>query len=275
MREVNFGVLKLKNFKGYQDEITIDFNPNRLILLVGSNGAGKTTLAVDAICWALYGVTSEGMKGDSIVNKRAKKNTEVHIDWTIGEDQYAVSAYRKHNKFANKRILFKNGIAISGGKDTGDVSKETLDKIKDVLMPKDVFLNCLLFSKFVKKSFSRSGTAERQDIIDDVLSLSWYNRYQEVVKNKTKEYRIQIKELENNKLNLENNLRTNTELLRMEINSSDNLVMRYEENTLARNNEIERLRLEIPSLQQIVSEEDEVKALEESMRLKIHEYEKK
>jgi len=60
-----------------------------------SNGAGKSSI-VDAICWCLYGVTARGVKGDSVVNLKAKKNTSVIVALENGATTYKVERYRKH-----------------------------------------------------------------------------------------------------------------------------------------------------------------------------------
>jgi len=60
-----------------------------------SNGAGKSSI-VDAICWCLYGVTARGVKGDAVVNLKAKKNTAVIVMLENGATTYKVERYRKH-----------------------------------------------------------------------------------------------------------------------------------------------------------------------------------
>jgi DNA repair exonuclease SbcCD ATPase subunit len=60
-----------------------------------SNGAGKSSI-VDAISWALFGVTARGVKGDKVVHNTRKKGTVVILTVQHGENIYKIERYRKH-----------------------------------------------------------------------------------------------------------------------------------------------------------------------------------
>lgn len=168
MREIIFKELELKNFKCHE-ELSFSFVPNRFVTIVGNNGTGKTTI-FSALSWALYDQTIEGMSGDDVVRKRTGKNTSVILTWDDNEDHYEIQSYRKHFKHKNNRYLFKNGKDI-----TGTSQKETLDKISQLVMPKDIFFNCLLFSQFVKNHFLDLTPSGRNEILDAMLLLNKFN----------------------------------------------------------------------------------------------------
>ena len=260
MREFIFDSIRIKNFRNIQDETSLDFTPNRLVLIVGPNGAGKTTIAVDALCWVLYGATSKGLRGDSVINKRIGKNTEVHVNWRLNEDLYEVSAYRKHDVHHNKRILKKNGVKISGGEDTGDLSNETLKKISECLMPKEVFLNCLLFSKFLKESFIKMGPSAKQDIIDQVLLLNMWNERYEKAKKYIKLHENTIISQKSIIPTNESNIKSNQEIINLDKRSIITAKARFDENEQARAKEIESLITNIHNLKQQLVNYDSVKA---------------
>ena len=69
-----------------------------------SNGAGKSSI-VDAICWALYGVTARDVKGDAVVSLAAKKNCYVSISFHSGGQCYRATRYRKHSARKNALVL--------------------------------------------------------------------------------------------------------------------------------------------------------------------------
>ena len=86
-------VLALRAFGPFAGEQRLDFSKlgdRRLFLITGPTGAGKTTL-LDAICFALYGVTSgderegRGMRSD---HARPDILTEVVFDFALGEKRY-------------------------------------------------------------------------------------------------------------------------------------------------------------------------------------------
>ena len=61
--------LRFRCFGPYMEEQFIDFEAlekSGLFLICGETGAGKTTI-LDAICYALYGKSSGGLRGDMSV----------------------------------------------------------------------------------------------------------------------------------------------------------------------------------------------------------------
>ncbi|RQT26101.1 AAA family ATPase [Burkholderia contaminans] len=65
-----------------------------------SNGSGKSSIA-DALCWALFGATARGESGDSIINRKAKKNTYAAVTVQDGESIYEIRRHRKDKQFKN------------------------------------------------------------------------------------------------------------------------------------------------------------------------------
>jgi len=169
-REIIFQDLILQNFKCHE-YLTFSFVPNRFVTLTGNNGKGKTSI-FSALVWALYDECLDGTKADEVVRKRSGKDTFVSVTWSIDEDTYLVEAYRKHTKHKNKRYLYKNGNDISR-----ESNSETLALIETILMPKDIFMNCLLFSQYVKNHFADMTYSGQREIFDKMLSLLVYDEY--------------------------------------------------------------------------------------------------
>lgn len=77
--------VRFKCFGPYMEEQYIDFRElekNGIFLICGETGAGKTTI-LDAICYALYGRSSGGLRGDMSVMrcKLAGKNDETLVEF--------------------------------------------------------------------------------------------------------------------------------------------------------------------------------------------------
>ena len=77
--------VRFRCFGPYMAEQLIDFETlekNGLFLICGETGAGKTTI-LDAICYALYGRSSGGLRGDLSVMrcKLAEKNDETMVEF--------------------------------------------------------------------------------------------------------------------------------------------------------------------------------------------------
>lgn len=103
-----------------------------------SNGAGKSSIA-DAICWALYGVTARGVTADAVVNKKAKKDTEVEIRLTDGSDEYRIIRYRKHT--TNKNVTLVQQKSPVAGAVPIDLHKGTERETQEVI---DALVGCSL-----------------------------------------------------------------------------------------------------------------------------------
>lgn len=200
MKNVIFKELEIKNFKTHED-LAFSFEPNRLVTLVGDNGSGKTSI-FSAIAWALYDECLDGNKGDDVVRIRSGKNTMVRISWSIDDNEYLVEAYRKDKKHKNSRYLIQNGKNISG-----NTNKETLATIEQLLMPKDIFMNCLLFSQYIKNHFADLAYSGQREIFDKMLDLLkydiYYNKASKLKNMLEEEFSVIEKDLEINKSKME------------------------------------------------------------------------
>lgn len=134
MSQITIETLQIENFLSIK-EGTLNLENRGLLLIQGineddssanSNGAGKSSV-VDALSWALYGITARGRSGDKVVNRTAKKNCRVEVKFREGEDVYTVTRYRKHTKGKSRLHLFKGESDLTLG--TDKLTQEQLEKI--------------------------------------------------------------------------------------------------------------------------------------------------
>lgn len=99
---MKFKELKVKNFCSFADA-TLPLDARGLVLILGenldapkadSNGSGKSLL-FDALCWCLWGQTVRGIKGDSVVSRKAKKNCVVEVIFSDNGNNYRVVRHQK------------------------------------------------------------------------------------------------------------------------------------------------------------------------------------
>lgn len=100
--------LRFQCFGPYKKEMFVDFEKlekNGLFLIYGETGAGKTTI-LDAICYALYGKSSGGSRGDISVMrcKLAEPSDETFVEFTfsIGEKCYR---FERRLRFGRKNLM--------------------------------------------------------------------------------------------------------------------------------------------------------------------------
>jgi DNA repair exonuclease SbcCD ATPase subunit len=104
-----------------------------------SNGAGKSSI-VDALCWAIYGVTARGVTTDAVVNKVAKKNCCVKVEIEDGAVRYFVTRYRKDSTHKNQ-VFVEQQTAIGLTDMSKGTDKETQEVINQVMgCSLDVFM---------------------------------------------------------------------------------------------------------------------------------------
>ena len=218
MTKITFKKLILNNFKIHQ-EFEIDLNQNKLYLVVGKNGSGKTSI-IDGIFWCLYDETVKGQKGDSIVNNKAKKDCSAILQFEVDGVEYEIRNYRKHSKFKNTKILLRNGEQISTDADI----KSTNDIINNIVMTKDLFSNCMLFSQFVKEPFLSRTHSGQKEILDKMLSLEKYDEYYEKINEAMTQAKNELPILENKNVhnqNVFNIHKNNIELLTNELKEKE------------------------------------------------------
>ena len=80
-KEIRIKKVELENFFCYTDTFEYSFEDG-LTLISGPNGKGKTTL-FESVPYTFYGVTSKGIEGDDVINKKVKKNCRTCVYFDI------------------------------------------------------------------------------------------------------------------------------------------------------------------------------------------------
>ncbi|MFV8944239.1 AAA family ATPase [Moellerella wisconsensis] len=133
-------------------EAKVELNDRGLILIQGkntddtsadSNGSGKSTL-MNALCWAIYGETANGMKSDDVLSTGFEKNCRVMV---IVEDEdgkrYSIMRHRAH--VANKNRLMISNEDGDLTKGTDRLTQEFIEKL--IGASKEVFLASIYASQ--------------------------------------------------------------------------------------------------------------------------------
>ncbi len=264
MRKIKFGKQYMKNFKCHE-EMEFSYSPERFVTIVGNNGAGKSSI-FSGLIWACYNDTMEGLTGDNIVRKKSGKNTLVQVEWSDGENNYEVHSYRKDSKYGNKRFLLRNGIDISeeGGTDT-------LKKIETLLMPKDVFLNCLLFSQYIKRHFMDMTHSGQKELLDSMLLLDRFDHYYEGATRIYKNLDVAVSDIEKEITKVSTIIEQSKNDIEVRKSELSAYIQSHENKTSNINNEIEELTKEVRSInvteEMIEAKQDEVNEVDNKYTL--------
>ncbi|OTZ58475.1 hypothetical protein [Bacillus thuringiensis] len=202
--------LIVKNFLAI-NEAEIPLENQGLILIEGenksddkfeSNGAGKSSLVSEPIRWVLYNKISKGGGSDDVVNDKVGKDTEVTLIGRDGDDRYEISRYRKHSKYANKVLVYRNGVNITEKSNAGtDALIEQIVGVSHL-----TFINSILFAQGEGiGSFASLTDSKKKEILDSVLKLDVYSTAQQIAKDAVSatEKKIDDKKKEKEKLQWE------------------------------------------------------------------------
>ncbi len=182
---ITFRTLSLRNFLSYGNVPTvIQLAGAGTTLILGenlddtsagirSNGVGKTVL-VNAICYAAYDKTISPVSKDGLVNNINKKNLEVTLAFTKGNNAYFIKRVRKSKSGAagNYVQLFENGKDISPA-GAGNTNK----KIEEIIgIPYELFVRIVTFSAthtpFLDLPVRSHYAANQTSIIESLFNLT-------------------------------------------------------------------------------------------------------
>lgn len=183
--------LTISAFGPYAGTEVLDFTKlgeNTLFLICGPTGAGKSTI-LDAMCYALYGKTSGGMRsGTNLRSDYAgpDRMTEVTFDFAIGEKNYR--AYRcpeqmrqkKRSKDPTALALQKMESALYELDDEGNekrliTAKDTEKKASELLgVEVDQFRQIILLPQGDFRRLLLADSQERQRIMERLFHTDIY-----------------------------------------------------------------------------------------------------
>lgn len=159
-----------ENFLSYE-RLEYNYESKGLTLIEGhdedhdiSTGAGKSSF-LDVVCYGLFGETSKSLKSDEVVNRKAGKGTEVHVQLKGPNGYVVVSRYRKHHTFGND-VFYTIDDEAHRGKD----NRETQSEIEELIgIDFDMFLRSSYFTQFGSiDRFLSAPDSEKKRIIAQI-----------------------------------------------------------------------------------------------------------
>jgi DNA repair exonuclease SbcCD ATPase subunit len=202
-----FHKIRYKNFLSTGNQFTeIDFQKNHTNLIIGTNGAGKSTV-LDALTFVLFNKPFRKINKPQLINTVNEKDCLVEIEFSINSKEYLVRRGIKPNIFD----IEVNGVLLH---------KEADDRANQKILEENILkVNYRSFSQIVILGsstfvpFMQLTTAHRREVIEDLLDIRIFSAMNNLIKDRIREKKDQIKSLELKKENLKDKMKMQQEFI--------------------------------------------------------------
>ena len=227
-----FEKIRWKNFLSTGNHFTeIDIQRNNTNLIIGTNGAGKSTV-LDALTFGLFNKPFRKIKKSQLINTTNEKDCLVEVEFSINGRHYIVRRGIKPNIFE----IVVNGTAMHREADDRAMQKILEENILKVNYKSFTQIVILGSSNFVP--FMQLSCPNRRDVIEDLLDIRIFSAMNNILKDRMRIKRDQIKNLETNKNNTK-------EKLSMQENFIKELEEQGKNNIEEKNSKIKVLTIEV------------------------------
>ena len=187
---IEFKTIRYKNFLSSGNYFTtISLNKDRDTLIVGANGAGKSTV-LDALTFSLFGKPFRKINKGQLVNSVNEKDTKVEIEFNINKTEYRVLRGIKPNIFE----IYKNGQKLNEDSSANDQQKSLETQILKLNYKSFTQIVILGSASFVP--FMQLSAPHRREVIEDLLDIRVFSSMSDILKEKIKASRDNLKVLE-------------------------------------------------------------------------------
>jgi DNA repair exonuclease SbcCD ATPase subunit len=198
---ITFQKIKWKNFLSTGNTFTeVNFQEHHTNLIIGTNGAGKSTI-LDALTFVLFNKPFRKINKPQLVNTVNEKDCLVEIEFTINNREYLVRRGIKPNVF---------DIVVNGS----PLHREADDRAMQRILEENILkLNYKSFTQIVILGssnfvpFMQLSTANRREVIEDLLDIRIFSAMNNIVKDKIREKKEQVKSLDLKKENIKDKIK--------------------------------------------------------------------
>ena len=256
-----FKKVRWKNFLStgnYFLEVQLDRSPTTLI--VGENGSGKSTV-LDALCFVLFNKPFRTISKSQLVNSINLGGTIVEIEFIIQKNNFKIIRGMKPNIFeiyCNGRMMNQDANAL----DTQKILEQQILKLNYRSFTQVVILGSSTFIPFMQLR-----SKDRREVVEDILDIKIFSLMNFLLKHKVKEVSEELKSIEyefrlsKEKIDLQNkyieDIRKNKERI---IEEKEHLVFDSERVVLSEQEKVDKIKLEIKSLEPETSQKENVKS---------------
>ncbi len=185
-----FEKIRWKNFLSTGNQFTeISFTDYPTNLIIGTNGAGKSTL-LDALTFSLFGKPFRKINKPQLVNTVNEKDCQVEVEFSISNTKWKVIRGIKPNIFE----IFRDGNALNQSAAALDQQKWFEQNV--IKMNYKSFTQIVILGSSTFVPFMQLTASNRRDVIEDLLDIRIFSSMNNLIKDKIREVKDQIKVLD-------------------------------------------------------------------------------
>ena len=229
---ISFEKIRWKNFLSTGNNYTeIQLDGHSTTLIVGTNGAGKSTV-LDALTFALFNKPFRKISKGQLTNTTNEKDCKVEVEFTLSGTAWKVVRGIKPNIFE----IWKDGTVMNQFASANDQQKwleQNVLKMNFKSFTQIVILGSTAFVPFMQLTASN-----RREVIEDLLDIKIFSSMNNLIKDKIRVVREDVKTLELKKESL-------SDKVSMQENFIEELEQQSKENIEDKNSRIRKLGDEI------------------------------
>ena len=185
-----FEKIRWKNFLSTGNQYTeISFTEHPTNLIIGTNGAGKSTL-LDALTFSLFGKPFRKINKPQLVNTVNEKDCRVEVEFSIGNTKWKVVRGIKPNIFE----IFRDDNALNQSAAALDQQKWFEQNV--IKMNYKSFTQIVILGSSTFVPFMQLTATNRRDVIEDLLDIRIFSSMNNLMKDKIRQVKEDIKVLD-------------------------------------------------------------------------------
>ena len=158
-------------------------------VIIGTNGAGKSTI-LDALTFVLFNKPFRKINKSQLLNSMNEKDCSVEIDFTIGSTDWFIRRGMKPNIFE----IHRNGQMLNQSSSVNDQQKWLEQNV--LKMNYKSFTQIVILGSSAFVPFMQLTGSTRREVIEDLLDIKIFSAMNNIIRDKIKGIRDEVKTLE-------------------------------------------------------------------------------
>jgi exonuclease SbcC len=188
--------LELEGFTAYKNKTVVSFEGLQRVVLTGPNGSGKSSL-LDGMIFALFGTTPRmrGKQSKEFISQ-GRDSFRIALEFEVEGKRYRVQ--RRYFKKGQPQVRLET-YYLDRWQVLTEKVEETNKAITDLLhMSYDTFTKAVVLPQNLFDQFLKGDKEKRRQVLEEMLSLEFYEKIAGLAGEKSRALREQIRILEEN-----------------------------------------------------------------------------